>query len=191
MSRIGLHSQRTICAAASALALLAAPCAWAADEVQITIQGEIEPSCGLSGGGGAMQLGDISVAGEKALAFTVNCNAPFTYALVSAHGGLASASGAPVIGGAFQTLMPYAVSARFETDQGMFGDTALQSGDLTAAAAAPCLADTFSASCPFATSGAGIAINRGGELRLKWSAATTPLLAGAYADTITLTVRAL
>jgi len=165
--------------------------AQAADQVQITVQGEVEPACGLSGGSGSVQLGDISVAGERTLAFTVNCNAPFAYAVVSANGGLASQSGTKIIGGDFTTLKPYSVGARFQTDLGSFGDAARQSSALTAAAAAPCLATAFSASCPFTTSGNGVAINKTGELTLQWGAAATPLLAGSFSDTITLTVRAL
>lgn len=192
MSRNRLIDRRRLSGVfAVAAMMIASPGAWAADEVQITIQGEIEPSCGLTGAQGMMQLGDVSVAGERALAFTVNCNAPFSYALVSEHGGLAASSGTMVVGGEFQVLKPYAVSTRFQTDVGMFGDSALQSGNLTVAAAAPCLSVPYSSSCPFSSSGSGVAINQTGELRLNWTAATTPLIAGSYADIIVLTVRAL
>lgn len=170
---------------------LTAGSAQAADEVQITVEGHVEPSCGLTGGAGSVQLGDISVAGERTLTFTVNCNAPFAYAVVSTHGGLASQSGVPVIGGDFASLKPYSIGSRFQTDLGSFGDAARESSTLTAAAAAPCLATAFSASCPFTTSGNGVAINKTGELTLEWGAASKPLLSGSYSDTIMLTVRAL
>lgn len=184
--------RRAACSALAALSLLAcAGAAHAADQVRITIEGRIEPSCGLSGAAGSVALGDISVAGERTLAFTVNCNSPFAYALVSTNGGLAAQARQRVVGGDFVSLKPYAVGARFQTDLGSFGDAARPSSALTSAAAAPCLAAAFSNSCPFATSGNGVAINKTGELTLKWDAASTPLLAGQFSDTIMLTVRAL
>jgi len=186
------YGRHAACALMSALAMMAGGgAAQAADQVQIAIEGRIEPACGLSGAGGSVDLGDISTAGERRLAFTVNCNAPFAYAVVSANGGLASQAKARVLGGEFTTLKPYSIGASFQTDLGSFGDAARESSTLTAAAAAPCLATAFSASCPFTTSGNGVAINKTGELTLEWDAASTPLLAGSFSDTITLTVRAL
>lgn len=186
------HGRHAVCAALIVMASTAlAGTASAADQIQIAIEGRVEPSCGLSGVSGSLALGDITTAGERTLAFTVNCNSPFAYALVSANGGLAAQSKTKVIGGEFASLKPYSVGASFQTDLGMFGDAARPSSALTSAAAAPCVAAAFGSSCPFTTSGNGVAINKTGELTLQWEAASTPLLAGSFSDTITLTVRAL
>jgi hypothetical protein len=164
--------------------------AYAGDTIQLTVQGHVTAACSLSGGS-SVQLGDVTGTGTKSLALNVNCNAPFAYALVSTNGALKSDGVVKVIGGVFQTSQPYTVTTSFVTDVGAFGDTSLASSTLTATNAAPCEGATFSNTCPFANSGAGVALNQSATLTIGWSAPTAPLVAGTYSDTLTVVVRAM
>ena len=184
-----MRSLATIVALAIAPLCAASP-AMAGDTVKLTVQGEITASCALSGGS-SMQLGDVTGAGSKSLTLNVACNAPFAYALISSNGGLKSDGATQVVGGVFQTLQPYTVTTSFQTDQGAFGDTALPSATLTQQNADPCVAATFSATCPFANSGAGVALNQNATVTVGWSAPAAPLVAGGYSDTLTIVVRAI
>ena len=176
---------------AVALSAVLASQAQAADTVSLTLQGTIPADCAMTAPNSSLQLGDITRNGQQALSLNVNCNAPFAYSHLSTNGGLKLQGAASVVGGAFASSQPYSVTTSFQTDQGSFGDGALPSGSLTLANAAPCLAASYGASCPFANSGAGVAINRTASLIIGWAAPTAPLLAGTYSDVLTVTVRAM
>ncbi len=175
--------------------LLAAPAA--AQSVTLDVEGEIEASCELSGLAGSVSGLDFSVADSTTLDFTVDCNAPFAYALESgsqAFRTVAPFTLPPLPGsGTILESVPYTVTTSFLTDGGgSFGDVAIDSATLTSANAAPCTAATFSASCPFADSGTDIAANPAGNnasIEVSWDTPPDPLLAGTYQDTLTLTVR--
>jgi hypothetical protein len=173
-----------------ALLVCLAPALAASDTATLTLQGTISASCGLSAPSGAVDLGDISVPGSRNFAITVDCNAPFAYAVVSSNQALTADAPPPVLGGAFDTTLPYTLTTQFETDGANFGDTAISSAAMTDAAAAPCLAAAFDAAgCPYANSGDAVAINKTGTLTVNWGGSVHPLTAGTFTDTITLTVR--
>jgi hypothetical protein len=166
-----------------------------AQTVTLDVQGTLEASCALTGlPGGTVDLGDLSRAGSKPISFSVDCNAPFGYALVSGKGALGRVGSAGAIAAgsnAFGVSVPYVVTTTFATDQGTFGDTALAASTLTSIHAEPCLAPTFSTSCPFSHSGSGAAASgRPASLLVAWSSPSIQLQAGTYTDTLTLTVRA-
>ena len=189
---------KAVAAWASIFAMMVANPAQA-DDITVEIDGEIEASCEITGLGASTALGELSASSGTTLDFTVDCNAPFAYALVSDNLGFARQSGAAPIGGsdAFATLLPYNITASFTTDDAAsFGDTALVSTNLTAANAADCIAASYNAAgCPFTDSGSAIAANPSGtnaSLAISWDAAgsSDPLAAGTYLDILTITVRA-
>jgi hypothetical protein len=166
-----------------------------AQTVTLDIQGNLTESCALSGvPSGNVSLGDLTVAGSTTINFSVDCNAPFAYALVSGSLGLGRIGGAGPTAPGSQPLasaVPYTIAASFTTDTGSFGNTALPSETLTAANAAPCVAPSYSIACPFAHSGTGAAAaGLPASLTIAWTPPATPLQAGTYQDTLTLTVRA-
>jgi spore coat protein U-like protein len=166
-----------------------------AQTVTLDIQGTLEASCSLSGlPAGNLSLGDVNAAGSMPLNFSVDCNAPFAYALVSGNGALGRVGGVgPMAPGSLPiaSSVPYTVTTNFTTDAGSFGDSALPASSLTVANAAPCIAATFSASCPFSNSGTGAAAaGLPASLSIAWTPPAVPLQAGTYQDTLTLTVRA-
>lgn len=119
---------------------------------------------------------------------------PFGYAITSQNLGLSYAAGqASAVSGSqtFDTKVPYTVSTLFQTDGTSFGNTNMAASDLTAANAAPCVAASYSSSCPFANSGsAAAASGKPAKLTLNWAGTgSNPLLAGTYKDTLTITVR--
>lgn len=166
-----------------------------AQTVTLDIQGNLTASCALTGGpNGTVILGDVSVAGSTSIALAVDCNAPFAYAVTSGSLGLGRVGGVgPMAPGSqpFTTTVPYSITTSFTTDVGTFGDTALPANTLTGANAAPCVAPTYSVACPFAHSGTGAAAaGLPASLTIAWTPPSTPLQAGTYQDTLTLTVRA-
>ena len=166
----------------------------AADTGTLTIQGTITPSCGLTGPGGQVDLGDVSKAGQQQFSVSVNCNTPFAYSAVSAHQALVASNPAPVVAGTFDQSLPYTLTTDFQTDGADFGRNDIPSSGLTDANASPCLAasyDRTGCSAYFADSGTGVAIDKQATLTVRWSNPANPLVAGTFTDTITLTVRAM
>ena len=116
--------------------LLAAPAA--AQSVTLDVEGEIEASCTLSGLAGTVSGLDFSVADSTSLNFTVDCNAPFAYALESSNQAFRTVppfSPLPLPGsGTFLESVPYTVTTSFQTDGGgSFGNVAIASATLTSA----------------------------------------------------------
>ena len=186
-------AQAAIAATLSLLSLVGTS-AMAGDTGTLTITGTITPSCGLTGPGGTVDLGNIGTAGSHQFDVTVNCNTPFAYALVSSNHALAAASPPSVVNGTFDATLPYTLTTSFATDGASFGNSNIPSSALTDSNAAPCLAASYDAAgcaAHFADSGTTVAIDKTGSLTVTWGAAAHPLVSGTFTDTITLTVRAI
>ena len=164
---------------ALAVSLVASPnaIAFAADEVKITVEGSIVASCAINGMAASANLGNISQAGSLSVPFTIDCNAPFSYALKSANGGLKHQAVAAAPSG-FSVLLPYSVQTVIATNSGAGINQTCTSANVKDGAV----------TCPFANSGNAVAINQPGSLGLSWSASGQPLVAGSYQDVLTLTV---
>lgn len=163
--------------AAACCTLVAAATALAADQVTINLTGTITPACALSGINPTAALGNVAAAGAVSIPFTIDCNAPFTYALSSANGGLAHQSVTTASGG-FAIAVPYAVQTVIATNSGAGIDQTCTSASIK----------TGAVSCAFTNSGTAVAIQKAGSLGLTWAASSLPLVAGTYQDTLTLTV---
>lgn len=183
-SRSGNSIQRAMravsCAAfplISAAVLLLPETACAAETVQIAVQGTIQRQCSVAAGSSTVKIENLAASGSKTIPLTVNCNAPFSYQLVSTNGGFrhTAATSAP---GGFLAEIPYGVEIHIPTDGVTIDDacssTTITSGGMT---------------CVFGNSGNGVSIGRDGEgsLTLTWAPGAVPL-SGGYYDKLELTV---
>lgn len=153
---------------------LSSACRAATDTI-VTIRGDVVPACSLAGLATSYNLGDLTASGSTTLAFATTCNAPFSYTLESAYGGLRHSSG-PSAPAGFSAVFPYSVRAIIPTDVSTIDDTCTSASILAGAT-----------SCTFTDSGTGIAIGTASELQLGWTGVSN-LLGGSYSDTLTLTV---
>lgn len=152
--------------------------------VSIELQGQIAPKCGLSGAAGQLDLGSLGKAGgrqERALAFTVNCNTPFTYAMSSASGEMRGQNG-PAGGTGLTDRFRYQVLLTIPTDDGRTLRKSCDSAQLADASgqAAGCEAD----------SGETTSMGKIAALTVSWDPAGGPLLAGHYSGDLRISVNA-
>jgi len=148
----------------------------AASSVSIELQGEIEPECQLNALSSAIDLGSIFKSGSKQISFGINCNAPFSYAVMSQSGGLQNGDRTPVRAG-FTSFVVYSVAVAIQTDGGTIA------GACSSAALTP-----QAPTCSYPDSGNKIAIGQVGFLNLSWSS-PDELVAGPYVDVLTLSLQ--
>jgi hypothetical protein len=154
------------------------------NRVSIELQGQIAPKCGLSGADGRLDFGSLGAAGarqERALAFTVNCNTPFIYAMSSTNGEMRGQSGTAGAAGLLGRF-PYQVELTIPTDD---GGTLRKSCDSTQLAGA----SGQGAGCE-AESGETTSMGKTAALTVSWDPVGGPLLAGQYADDLRISVAA-
>jgi len=178
MPQVRLWSYGCAIVAIAGVLAAAAPAA-AQEEVIVTVTGEIEPSCGLSAGSGTVDLGALDQKTSERFAVGVDCNHPFTYTLSSQNGGLRHEGGIAFVGN-FTELLPYEIEI----------DLPLEDGD-TARINQTCDSDAIRAgavTCGFADSGTSIAIEQTALFEVRWSTTDRILLAGTFADELTLSV---
>lgn len=153
-----------------------------ASRVSIELQGHIVPKCGMSGANSRLDFGSLSMAAarqERAIAFTVDCNTPFTYALSSANGEMRGQSEAAGAAGLLSRF-PYQVLLTIPTDDGRTLRKSCDSAQLISASgqAAGCEAD----------SGQTTSMGKTGVLKVSWEPAGGRLLAGKYSDDLRISV---
>ena len=155
----------------------------AQETLTMTVEGEVAPSCSFEFTDDSLTLeGDLPGALSGTASFMVDCNTPFAYSLISANGALAHdgsmqlASTSDMIAG----FVPYSVTTTIPLED---GDT-------------PEISDTCDSAdildgvggCSLTDSGTSIALDKTGTVEISAPATGGPLLAGEYADTLTLTV---
>lgn len=150
----------------------------------ITVQGTVTASCDILDAPATVALGNLAQSASKVVPFDFYCNAPFKYSLGSLNGALAHSGPPTVVAGSFNTQLAYNVAVSLPTDGGSGINETCSSTAIKAVA------------CHFADSGTDTAIGTGsgkpGNLTLSWTmpgiGVGTPFLAGAYGDTLTLTI---
>jgi len=160
--------------------LLAPSFAAAGSSGEVTLQGVVAEDCWIDNVPATVHLGDLGQSSSDAIPFDFSCNAPFQYSLTSQNGALVHVMQSGVTG--FASQLGYAVDVSLPTDTGAGIADTCASSEIAAGAV----------TCSFSDSGADIALNKTGSLTLSWTApargAATPLLAGDYADSLTLTI---
>ncbi|HEY1750673.1 MAG TPA: hypothetical protein VGG29_05385 [Caulobacteraceae bacterium] len=188
------HSNRPLWAAAAAVGLLltCAPTARAgantSGAVTIDLSGRVRARCGFQTPPPSSVDVDLSVAGSVSEAFVLDCNTPFRLRVASEHGTLAlnDADGAPAQLGRSD---PYQVEVKFKTDLGAFDETC-DAADLKGRHGGGGCAFYGDRCGEGLSSGDGVAIGQSGALNVSWTAPATTLVAGRYADTLTIVVEA-
>lgn len=152
--------------------------AGAAKRVTLTLQGSITAVCAITGtasDGLSAGLGDVTRPGSKETDYTINCNTPFRYRLVSQNGALRHEAALSAPAG-FAAAVPYQVAVVIPTDDVTIRDTcaseSIKAGQVT---------------CPFSDSRNGVAIDGRAKVTMAWGAQSMPI-AGAYSDRLTFTV---
>lgn len=157
--------------------LFLAGSAYAQTSVTVTLRGEVEKSCSITGLATSVALGNLSLTGNQTLNFTMSCNAPYTYTLASTYGGLRHSSG-PTAPSGFSVLVPYTVRIILPRETTPIDNTCASSTIISG-----------SQTCAFTNSGTEISINAASEIRLNWTGVSN-LVGGSYSDTLTLRVQA-
>jgi hypothetical protein len=142
------------------------------DRVRIELRGQVVPQCSFHELATALDLtlADGGAAAQRQLTFRVSCNAPFTYSLSSARGGMrheaASESAADPL-----TQFPYSAALTIPTDDGGTMSVSCSSDDL----------GKPSGACA-GRSGDRTAIEKDASLTVSWGAVGRRLAAGRYTD---------
>jgi hypothetical protein len=145
------------------------------DRVRFELRGHVVPRCSLSGMPNAIDLGKINAgAGEtrRDLAFRLDCNAPFTYALSSNTAAMRRDGEAP--GGRAKEI-PYRASLTLLTDNGSRLRLVCDGSEIAAT----------DGGCQ-GRSGQDTAIGMDGTLSISWTAGNAPLPEGLYTVPIRL-----
>lgn len=172
----------------AALALFCPPVAAedTATAVRIEVRAQILGYCGFSQPPPADISGlRIDLAQTIALPFVIDCNEPFRIGVASAHGAVLRVGGPSAA--TFRTARSYETELRVETNDGTMHPRACSSLTLAASAATPC--EFAQESAQGLASGERIAVNRPGEIVVRWPDADQdgPRFApGDYGDVITL-----
>lgn len=144
----------------------------------LDLTGRVPTRCGFaSAPASTADFGDLAVAGSLALPFTLDCNAPFQMKVASSNGALTRTEpvAAPDL---YSTRVTYGVALSFNTDL----------GSAASACTSLALAQPVCALKAGLSSGDGVAMGTDGALKLSWTPPEKTLVAGSYADQITLTV---
>lgn len=165
-----------------AWAAIAAPAS--ADVVTVTAQGTIPSSCGLTLQS-AFGAANLNADGSINASASVNCNTPYKIRASSANGTLKSTTPAPA---QFSNNLNYSLSVTVPLDAG--GQISATCGSATLVSGASSCA-LSPASTSGLSSGTGTSTSKTAALVLQWTLPTaTRLVAGSYADTITITIAA-
>jgi len=144
----------------------------------LDLTGTVQSRCGFAAAPAQdTTLSAVDTAGQIALPFKLDCNAPFAVKISSVNGAL-SHVGAVSAPPTFATSLDYIVALSVNTD--------------LVPVSGRCAASTLSSqACSFAaglSSGDGVGIGTDGALIVTWTPPAQKLVAGSYQDSLTVTV---
>ena len=154
----------------------------------IDLRGTVRARCGFkTPPPTSVSVVDLTTAGSLSEAFVLDCNTPFRLRISSQNGQLDLQNPPASAPAALGQSDPYQVEVEFSTDLGNVDETCASTA-----------LQSKKGGCGFfgehsgqgVSSGKGVAIGAQGSLGVSWSAPTTTLVAGQYADTLTITVEA-
>ncbi|WP_313806829.1 hypothetical protein [Sphingobium sp.] len=156
-----------------------------AQTLTITATGQIPASCGLGSGSGFINA-NLDANGSLSATATVNCNTKYLLRATSANGGLKTATLAP--------------SASFSSKLDYQFDISVPLDNSSGSVSGGCVASKLTAGgsdCALSPAGAGLSSVNGtstgktATLGISWMLpGATHLVAGSYADTITISIAA-
>lgn len=156
-----------------------------AQTLTITATGQIPASCGLAAAS-SFSNANLDANGSSSATATVNCNTKYLLKATSANGGLKTATAAP--SASFANKLDYQFNISVPLDN--------SAGTLTGSCAASNLAAGASA-CALSPAGTGLSSGSGtstgktATLGINWTVpSAVHLVAGSYADTITISIAA-
>ncbi|MCW1401910.1 hypothetical protein OKA06_06060 [Novosphingobium sp. MW5] len=157
-----------------------------ADTLTINATGTILGSCQISVGSNFPTNADLSVSGSSSASAVVNCSTPFKINATSSNGALTT-SAAAVSG--FTNSLVYTLAMSVPLNTGGPVTASCTSAQLVSGQSSCALSPGNSTGL---YSGAtGTATNKTASLTASWTTPTTPrLVAGAYADTLTVSIAA-
>ena len=168
-------------AALAASAFGATPAA--ANTLTITAQGTVPASCGLAASS-TFGSANLNASGSVSATAQVNCNTPFRIRAVAAQGVMKNPNSAPAF---FGNSQAYNLTVTVPLDSGSQVAATCPSSSLIAGSSSCTLSP---ASASGLSSGNGTSMGKAATLAVQWTLGGTPLLAGTYSDTITVTIAA-
>lgn len=181
MIRTALHLRLAWIVASPGICIL--PKLAAAQTVTVNASWRVMPLCTVAAAS-AFPIADLGEAGNRSATATVTCNKSFKISASSANGAIRTSGAAPA---GFANALPYTLRIDVPLDDG---------SRISASCTSPTLVAGQSA-CPLSpangtglTSAGRIATSQAATLTVSWSAVALPtrLIAGSYADTITLSI---
>jgi len=151
-----------------------------ADSLSVTASGVIANACSINVASPFAPF-SLDQAGSTSASATVNCNSGFSIRATSTGGALRAARAAPT---GFDNALPYSLTVSIPLDNAVVVTGSCSAARLIAG----------QATCALSPAGAGLssggisAINRTAQLQVVWQAPAQSLVAGAYTDTITLSI---
>ena len=164
------------------------------DSLKIDIEATISERCGISAlGAKSKDGGRIDTAASVSFNFRLDCNTPFRIGVAAQNGAmqLVSTEGASSDFGGFATRKAYIAGLAFNTDQDGLVDAGECDSVKLSAAQADCAFYSSQPGKGFSAGRQSTAIGKEGSLTVRWSSSdgdTARLVAGAYAETLTIVV---
>lgn len=171
-SHVNAQASRALTTLALATFIFVASPALCDDRVTLELTGIRDASCGVSMSSAKVDLGRVDLAGSATVSFSIACNAPFAYGLVSQHGALTHD------GEDAEAKVRYRVTTSLQTTDGAPISDSCESAALKDEARG----------CAFSTSGDAIAVSEPAHVSIVWDGAKDMLPAGIYRDELIFTL---
>lgn len=154
-----------------------------AQTVTVNASWRVMPMCTVAAAS-AFPVANLGAGGNRSATATVTCNKSFKINASSANGAIQTSGTAPA---SFANALPYTLRIDVPLDDGSTISAACTSTTLVAGQSACPLSPSNGTGL---SSGGRIATNQAATLTVSWSAVALPtrLIAGSYADTITLSI---
>lgn len=167
------------------LTALAASTVARADVVTVTASGTVAASCSMSANQ-SFGTPNLSTHGSATAQATVNCNTGFRLTALSANGAIKNITSPTTPPAGTVNAVPYTLTVGVLLDNSTtVTSPACNSSSLVAGQSSCSLSP---ANTTGLSSGGKSSTNRAATLTLAWAAPTSMLIAGDYADTITLMI---
>ena len=161
------------------------PASASADSLTVNATGTIAGSCGISVVSDFPANANLAVSGSASASASVSCATPFKLNATSANGNLKNLVAAV---SSFTNTLAYVLTVSVALDSGGPVSANCNSATLVAGQSGCALSPANSTGL---SSGSAIATNKTATLTAAWTTPASPqLVAGSYADTLTISIAA-